>query len=531
VRRRAGLAVAGWWAAVALVLIGGFGLDALSQPWNPWVALLPFAALILIAWRSLDGWVWAPVWAAAAGSYAIQGHVGYGPVALPLVAISVVAPVVVAQRQRRGALGADQVGPPDGTDLPDGSGGPSRTSIGPVAAVALSVLAALVCWSGPIWDVLTRDPSNARKLLDNFGHPSEPPLGLAEGARTFLRGIHPFGAWATGSMALDASWLPGAVLVGLWAGVVVATLRCHRHGDGGPAVQRSRRALLQLDAVLGVALGCGLFAVTRIFGAPFLYTYRWIVVLAAFTVFTLGWGAALLVATSAARSESIVRAGATRRPVVVACGALLAVASIATAVRVGRQQNPYPYSWREARVLAPATVRALPQDRRYLVAWDDPVYLGGLGFGLLLDLERHGFDVGAAPQYEAAVEPHRVRCPGGYDALVTVVTGPQAIAAWKQRPGAQLIAEVGARPGFDYDQTFEALREELERAGTTRTPEQLERSLSGVVLNPANSPRVRELASALVDNDVPSAVFVQDPAPEPAPVDPGVLGEPCRRSP
>ena len=55
--------------------------------------------------------------------------------------------------------------------------------------------------------------------------------------------------------------------------------------------------------------------------------------------------------------------------------------------------------------------------------------------------------------------------------------------------------------------------------------------LEAAKLGVFDSPRVRELASALVDNDVPSAVFVQDPAPEPAPVDPGVLGEPCRRSP
>jgi len=53
VRRRAGIGACAWYGAVALVLIGGFGLDALSQPWNPWVSLLPFAVLLLATWSAI----------------------------------------------------------------------------------------------------------------------------------------------------------------------------------------------------------------------------------------------------------------------------------------------------------------------------------------------------------------------------------------------------------------------------------------------------------------------------------------------
>ena len=36
--------------------------------------------------------------------------------------------------------------------------------------------------------------------------------------------------------------------------------------------------------------------------------------------------------------------------------------------------------------------------------------------------------VGAKPRYSAAVEPHRVMCPGHYDAVLTVVVGVEAFA-------------------------------------------------------------------------------------------------------
>ena len=93
VRRRAGLAVTAWYGTVCLVLIGGYGLNGLTQPWNPWVGLLSFSVLILATWSSVERARWAPALAVAAASYSIQGHIGYAPVALPLLVIAVLAPV------------------------------------------------------------------------------------------------------------------------------------------------------------------------------------------------------------------------------------------------------------------------------------------------------------------------------------------------------------------------------------------------------------------------------------------------------
>ena len=54
-------------------------------------------------------------------------------------------------------------------------------------------------------------------------------------------------------------------------------------------------------------------------------------------------------------------------------------------------------------ISAGPVARALDPKERYQVRWDDPAYLGGIGFGLVLELERRGFDVGGEPQFSAAL--------------------------------------------------------------------------------------------------------------------------------
>jgi hypothetical protein len=489
VRRRASLAVAVWFVVVMLVLLGGFGLDVLSQPWNPWVALLPFVVLVLTAWRSLDGWRWSPVVAVIAASYAIQGHAGYAPVAMPLVLVSVVAPL---WHWYRSPVGGD--GDPT-----------SRLPLGPLVAMPF---VAILLWLGPLWDAVTSTPSNFQKLVDNFGSPTDPQLGVSEGIKTVLRAMSPFGAWLRGGILPSGSIAPGLLLLLTWAGVAIA-VRVVRPDD---------HRLLQLDAIVGLTLTFGIFAVTRIFGTPYLYVYRWITVLEAFVVFTLGWGIVVLLPRpppSALRAMAITGA----------CVAVLL--SAFTTVRVSRQEIPYPYSWRMEQVLAPAVAPKLDKDRRYLVDWADPVYLGGLGHGLILDLERRGFTVGAKPRYSAAVEPHRVMCPGHYDAVLTAVTGPVAIAKWKTMRGTRLLAQVGSVDGFDYSSTFSQLRRKLAAAGIRYTAADLEQRLSFVLLNADAPPSATHLASELVSNGVPTAVFLQDPAPAAPPVEHTPQTEPC----
>ena len=96
--------------------------------------------------------------------------------------------------------------------------------------------------------------------------------------------------------------------------------------------------------------------------------------------------------------------GRPTRSTCVAAVVLVAVVAL-TRVRLATGPTPYRYSSRIEAELSPQ-LATLPKDRRYLVRWDDPVYLGGLGFGVLLDLERRGYDVGVEPEYATGAERH-----------------------------------------------------------------------------------------------------------------------------
>ena len=512
VKRRAGLGATAWYGFVALVLIGGFGLDALSQPWNPWVALLPFAVLLLATWSAIEGDRWAPVIAVAAASYALQGHVGYLPLAIPLCGVALVAPLwrwfgtkEAADGDIAGETEAGETEAGEEAEAPAGRRAPISTWALPLG-VAVGV--ALIAWSGPFWDVLTNHPSNVSKLIANFSSPSEAPIGLKNGIEAVLKSSAPLGSWVWGGSAVTGSAWPGKIFLLVWAVVAAIVM-----------LRGERPALSRFNALLTAVLLTGMFAVSRIFGSLYLYTFRWIVVVVAMQVFTLGWGLATLLPRPSPVAQ--------RRLAGLAVVGLVLLSAV-TAVRISRQDIPYDQSSRTERALAPAVAAKLDKDQRYLVRWDDPAYLGGIGFGLILDLERRGFHVGSDPRTEAAVEPHRVMCPGDYDAVLTVVTGIRNIEAYQSKDGYTEVASTDPRlDPAAWDRSFQQLLDVLKRQGTPKTPDELEHQLNGFLLNTGQTQQVHDLAADLVLGGVPSAVFVQDPAPDPGPVPHDPLTEPC----
>lgn len=468
IARRVGRGTTLWYGAVTLVLVGGYGLDVLSQPWNPWVALVPFTLLVLSTWAVLDGARWPLVLAVAGASYALQGHVGYAPLVPPLV---LVATVALAWRE--------------------------RSSLRRLAPIPVAVLVGVALWTGPLVDLVRHDPSNVDILLEHFGDPDEEVIGLGNGVEAVLQASNPVGPWVAASTGVSGSIVPGLLLVLAWAGVAVAV-----------AVRRLDATLTRLNAVIALALVVGTIAVSRVFGALFLYTFRWIVALVALEVFALGWGVVVLVRE--------------RRPIAVpvplravAVGAV-AVLSVGMAARVSGQEIPYENSWRTEAELSRRAVANVDPDLTYLVRWEDPVYLGGLAFGLVLGLEREGVTVGADPTYSAAVEPHRVLCPGEYDAVLTVVTGLGAIETWQARPNAREVATADIRSDA-VRAAGERDRARLAELLGVDDPEAVDGLLSTIVLDPAQPAEVLDLAGSLVDAGVPTAVFETAPDPADAP--------------
>jgi peptidoglycan/LPS O-acetylase OafA/YrhL len=407
-----GRRVQGWLVGLAVAVVGAvllrsYGAVALTQPWNPYVPLLPFLVFVVACWAvACRRWAYLPL-AVAAGSFCVQCHVGYAPAA--------VVGLVVASGL---ALLPEGLVPGSAPARGDGPAVPARRVLGWIGA---SAALGVVLWIPPVLDQIRHEPGNLSILLQTYRDQTGEVIGLRAGTRIWLTQLDPLGNWLFGTRRISASVVPGVVLLAGWAGSAVMAWR------------RRVGALLRLDLVLAGLLACAWFWAVRLDSARFLYLVEWFWVLTGLLVLAVGWAAGLEVAA--------------RRPTLaspaVATTALLAVLAASTAsftwTAVGVQPPDMRYS-RTVGALAPPVAAALDPSATYLMTWVDPDALGGNGFGLFLELERRGFRVGAGPARSAPVEPHRVLGPGEADAVVTVVSGDAKIEQARRLPGARELA-------------------------------------------------------------------------------------------
>lgn len=452
VRRVAGPAMMLSMAVIFAVLIGQYGLDAGTQLWNPWMALWPFTVLVLATWAALAGHRTLPL-AVAAASWAVQAHAGYAVVAPALVAFAIVG--VAAQLGLARRQGGDR-----GDPLGLGALTPRRFGID----VAIAAGVGLVMWSPPVVDQFSNEPGNLTILLQHFTSPDEAVLGLREAARITLRLLDPFGQWITGGQFIEGSLIAGLGLLIAWAASIVLVVR------------RGWWDIARLDAAIAVAVAVSALSISRAFGVVVLYLFRWMLGLTALMIVATLWPAVreLWARYGAAAGDrwawTANPAELAKRVSVGGVVVLVGLAGVNTA-RMVTSDIPYENSWSQMAELIDPIVGDLDPDLRYEVRWEDPLNLGGLGFGTILELENRGFDVGGPPQFSAAIEPHRVLQPGEADAELWVVTGSR-IEAWRATPGvteltafdprtdaqraetARLKAEVAgelAAVGVDYD--------------------------------------------------------------------------------
>ena len=471
VSRRVGAVVAGGLAAVLLVFLGGLGPVVLSQPWNPWMGILAFAFLVLATWDVVAAHRWSLVAVVLAGSVCIQTHFSYVPVTTAMVLLAFGAAVVHAVRASEW-----------------------RPLVVP-AATALGV--GVLAWLPVLVQQLFGDPGNVTLLWEGWNDRDLPPAGFGTALRVVGRHLDPFGSWATGDPVLTQRGFPvGTVLLGAALVALVAVAWRRR-------TSAQWRALLLLELVLAVGVVAAVVGISRTTGTVYDYLVAWVLSLTALCIFAVAWGCWLLV------RERVLAAVPGRA--VAAVGAVLVVALCAwSTVRVADPPVPEPDRSATVDALAPEVERALDPDDRYLLRWTDPVFYGSVGFGLLLRLERDGYDVGVDRTYRVEAMPSRVLEAPDADGVLWVVTG-DAIEQWRERPDVEEIAFHDPRPPAERreaDDRHDALVAHLEEIGGPVLASRLVTNHWDILGDPRVDEATKQEVIRLVRSGLPTAVFL-----------------------
>jgi hypothetical protein len=166
----------------------------------------------------------------------------------------------------------------------------------------------------------------------------------------------------------------------------------------------------------------------------------------------------------------------------------------------------------------PPTIAALDQgsvpgggrDGRYVVTWGDPLAIGSQGFGVLLELERQGFEAGVHESQASAATPHRVLDRDEATAEVHISLGAD-IERWRSVPGAVEVAFADVRTDeerVELERLRGEVQEGLERAGRPELLPGGEGNLFALAVEPGVPDDVQDRVKLMLDLGLPTAVFV-----------------------
>lgn len=368
-RTRALVALAG-----LAVLLRGLGVAFLLDPWNPWMAILPFALLLLLAVEVATGrrgWVMAA--AAGAGSLAMQAHVGL----VPPVGLIGAAALVLHVWSVRGE-GLDWRG----------------IVVGARAAAVVLVVAWLPVVADQLWG-----RGNLGKLARWVsGEELVPPTVMDEGGvpngdipRFTAWLLDPIGLWAGRFSAPTWGFFQGFGEMGVWRLLLLAALpvltvvlwRRHRDSESaGPALAA---------AVLGLAGAAGaVLALVTWRGVPFLWGVRW----TAPVVMLLWIGAGWAVSAEVVRRWPWVDGRARGRGLALVAVAAIAVVAAPVGLALGRGSLGDVPGQSDSELWQTFGPRALDvvEDEAVVAIDTRPMTAGEETAVLQLYLDRHGVD-------------------------------------------------------------------------------------------------------------------------------------------
>jgi hypothetical protein len=491
--RRGGVRLVIAVGAFLALLMSGYGLTVLTQPWNPYLPLLWWVVLLLAVWSvACDDLSMLPV-AVFAASLCAQTHVPYLALALGLGAVTL---LTMGLAWRRAAPGS-----------PDRQ----RMARWGVASLALGA----VLWVPPLVDQAIHDPGNLRAIVDHVATPSEEPVGLGRGVELALlhldvsefitRDPGSDGSLVGASSDPDGSIVPGIAVVAVWVLAAAASLRL------------GSRTLVRLHLVVAAGLVLGVVAIARIFGKEWFYLMLWAWGVAGLLLLAVGW-TALVVVTSRLPPPR------RRRATDLATAALLAVTvvgSVALTAGAVDVDAPEPHlSSTLGHVVSP-TVAALERgdgaatgrDGHYVVMWSDSFYFGSQGYGLVSELERAGFDVGTPGTWHVPITDHRVIEPADATAAIHFATG-DFVSRWRAVPDAFEVAYVeprNARQRAEFADLRSAVIADLRSDGLDDLVAAVDGNLFGASIDERVSGWTQRRMARMLELGEPTAVFVTPP--------------------
>ena len=476
--RRGGMILAWTLALALLAFIRSSGPDFLIEPWNPWLALLPFGVFIfLIAevieptsfrWRERRDLILGA--AVLVGSHCIQCHAGYAlVVGAGLLGAFILAGRDFDQPRRLGHV---------------------------VRLLRTSGLAGLIIWIPPIIDQIRRDPGNLEILWQHFGSPSEPTISLTTAIREIATQVNILGPWFTGPGVESPSY--GWARYGGCLFLVVVAVWSWRQ-----ARRNHWRDLQVLIAVSGFLTVIGALSITRIFGPFYEYTFRWMWVLVAVIMAGCLTVGVRTIATRFTWSSST-------RVAKVAVACTVSVVAFTSLQIADRVKLPGATDSEISANLHREMVAKIDPDLRYLIRFYDPYTLNATGFGMALALERSGFNVGVDPAFAAAALPHRTRTEDEVDLIFWVVVGPAVEEAQKD-PSLSQVAYYNPRSAQEQqvaERLLVDIAEGLRNSGRGELVSSLQVPGASLLFSePPLAPEVAVMVRQLIAMGQPVAIF------------------------